>query len=435
MEQSELEKTILDVKELRVSVVVVYLDTKAGEQPKGSLACSHAILWDQYAEEPAVPPGLLSTSYTQVALYEGRDAEDRDAHRGDEGAVAPPLPPLEPYGPCRPCPQPSPLEHEVNKETMKERVRYAQSGDSYTRAAFRAEGGPLELDFGESSPAAASGGAIPIVASELLAPALPVGWPGKVPNGKGRLVNPGHKPSNSSEIASGLEGTWIQMRPYDLGDKEGATQFHPYCLLCEKWANEKHLSSRSHVRVRRSVAGGPKPDEIAEPLYSELDILPFTWLHPTDLSYPEPEQRWPQKMRLLRMDPFVFADGPRNDWQPEREFGLLVASEFEEERSHPHFGLSLEWCRDSEQRGCARFIPEMVDWWQLRQAAGTPANPEEQLRLFHEAMLHQLLPSIRPSAAEAAERHPAAALLVMLEPRCESDYAESRASPGGRCAA
>ena len=96
--------------------------------------------------------------------------------------------------------------------------------------------------------------------------------------------------------------------------------------------------------------------------------------------------------RVRRGLPGVGADGPAvrqvfnriHGLLPEPEYGLLVASEFEEEKSHPHFGLSVEWSRDMEQRGCARFLPEIVDWSQMRQAAGCPANPEEQWRLFHE---------------------------------------------------
>ena len=107
------------------------------------------------------------------------------------------------------------------------------------------------------------------------------------------------------------------------------------------------------------------------------------------MSYPE--QEWPHKMRLLRIDTQVFCELEGTAKLTKGDFGLLAASVPEEERAHPHIGLSLEWCRGSPQRGFARFVPEVVDWRQLRQAADIPGNPEEQLRLFHEAMMHQML--------------------------------------------
>ena len=76
-----------------------------------------------------------------------------------------------------------------------------------------------------------------------------------------------------------------------------------------------------------------------EPLHTELDILPFPALHSIDLS--DPRLKWPQKMRLLRIDSFVFAEVAEDALQPEQEFGLLVAPDIEEEKSHPHFGVSV----------------------------------------------------------------------------------------------
>ena len=117
----------------------------------------------------------------------------------------------------------------------------------------------------------------------------------------------------------------------------------------------------------------------------------------------------------------VYAEGVHHGLQPEQEFGLLLAPDLGVEKSHSHFGVSVEWCRDSQQRGCARFLPEMVDWSQMKQAPDSPPKPEQELQYFHEAMLHQFLPGIRPGGAEVAERLPAAALLVLLEPRREDD--------------
>ena len=260
---------------------------------------------------------------------------------------------------------------------MKERMHFTKAGDSYTRVSFRAEGGPWDM-------ACEPIGALPSVASDFLAPAAPVGWPDKMPNGRGRLVSTGHKPMNSHEAANGLDGLWIQTRRCDTSDEGGEAQGGPwrrYCLLCEAEADEEHLASRKHLQARRAVVGGPSFEGgVDKPLHSELDILPFSGLHPIDLS--NPELNWPQKLRLLRIEPFVFAEAAL---QREQEFGLLVAPDLETEKSHPHFGVSLEWCRGTQQRGCARFIPEMVDWWQLRQAPSSPQRPEEQLRFFHEA--------------------------------------------------
>ena len=105
-----------------------------------------------------------------------------------------------------------------------------------------------------------------------------------------------------------MEGFWIQMRPCDLGYEVGSTQPRPYCLLCEEWADEGHLASRSHVQARRAVAGGPCDDgEEPESLEREPDVLHFGFLHSIDLS--NPELQWPNKLRLLRIDGFIFVEG------------------------------------------------------------------------------------------------------------------------------
>ena len=74
----------------------------------------------------------------------------------------------------------------VPDEAMLERVKFAQSGDSLTRAALRKEG-LLEL-ASQNSLEMASGGDAPRTASELFTSTLPVSWPQKVPDGRGRLV-------------------------------------------------------------------------------------------------------------------------------------------------------------------------------------------------------------------------------------------------------
>ena len=81
------------------------------------------------------------------------------------------------------------------------------------------------------------------------------------------------------------------------------------------------------------MAGG-SVDGATEPLCCERepDVLHFDFLHSTDLSCPE--QQWPNRLRLLRIDTFIFAEGAQG-LLPEPEYGLLVASEFEEEKSHP----------------------------------------------------------------------------------------------------
>ena len=165
-------------------------------------------------------------------------------------------------------------QEELSKEALQERMRCAQSGDSYTRAAFRAEVGPLEVDFAET---AMVSGAIPTVASELLLPAPPVGWPRKVPDGKGRLVSKAKaKPLLSRQAVSDVDGFRIQTHPSDSGSPTGSRhESRPCDILCEERADEAHLAARRSLQARRAVVGGPVNVEEEEEVCCEPDILNF----------------------------------------------------------------------------------------------------------------------------------------------------------------
>ena len=121
----------------------------------------------------------------------------------------------------------------------------------------------------------------------VVPPSLPVGWPEKVPDGRGHLVDSGEP--GSSEVSQRAEGLWIQCRPCDaLGDEE--TMQRKFCILCESWADEEHLTSRRHLQAQRAIAGGAtRYDYSQDPLHSEPDLLSFPVLHSVDLSYPEQE--------------------------------------------------------------------------------------------------------------------------------------------------
>ena len=320
MQRNELEKVADDLKEFRCQVVVVCWEAQHNRDMLSNLCCSRAIFWnrEQY-EDPSA--GLLSPSATQAVLFEvGEDEEDEQT---DAMLTLPPQPPPEPA---------SSSQAPAIDDAARERVWYAQSGDSFTRAALREEG-LLDVDVRPVGPVLAAGGAVPTCASELLTPSLPVGWPEKVPDGSGRLVPRGQKEQGAGEAGrnGGAEGLWIQMRPCEsaAGDEEQA-QRRPYCLLCEAWADEdEHLTSRRHVQAQRAVTGGPKEDEQGqgqgqEALYREPDVLPFPALHSIDLSYPD--QEWPHKMRLLRIDSEVFREhGGGARPMEQGELGLLAA--------------------------------------------------------------------------------------------------------------
>ena len=411
MEQSELDKTVEEVKMSRVSVVVICLDQASEpQQPKGCLPCTHVIYWDQItAEDDTIRRLDFSPGYT-ATLYESSEWSG-DGLSDDE---VPPPPPPPPPPPVVPLPEvPAPVKEATSREDMLKRWHSAVSADSFARAAFDKDFWSEDVLSEINTTLEASGGAAaPRVASTLFQPTLPSGWPDH---------------SIKTKAKNGLEGPWIQMRPPEVSPEEGATTtaHRPFCLLCEEWADVDHLESSSHLEARREVTGGYLGDEEEQrPAYVEQGVLDFSMLHDFDLSCPE--QLWPSKMRLLRIDPFVFDRGS-GDLLSEKQFGLLVVADPAEEKTSPQFGLSLEWCRDSQQRGFARFLPEAVDWGELRKAPGSPPKPEQQLQDFHEAMLHQMLPVRRPRYREVAERQPTAALLVLVDP--QQHGSEMRAAP------
>lgn len=454
MKQSELDRVALDVKDLKVDVVVICADLKANEQPRGHFGPCKVVYWDKYVMEP---PGLLCMG-RQVCLWEDR-AGSPDSCTADAEATTPTLEPAVPrllHLPAASCSlSQSSLQDDV---AILERVWLRQAGDSYTQAALREQPGGvilLEQDargfqarvrsLGQlaslepelrsdsfSCPDLARGDAAakafnyfrkngllddtlqplpvaPVVAEppSCLAPSQPVGWPEKVPNGKGRLVRWARVAKSldaGGGVDSDVEGPWIQTRLMNPQDAESTA---PYCLLCDVWVDDGHVTSRRHERARRDVAG-MELSSGSEEQTGEPEVLPFEALHDLDLSYPGKE--WPLKMRVFRIEVHTLASGPCKD------YALLLALPEEE---HAYFGLSMEWRRNSEAYGFARFVPYEVDWREMQQAARSEmrdptVKPEELLRLFHEAVLHQLLPGIRPHAAEARERRPTAALLVRL---------------------
>ena len=227
-------------------MVVVCWDQRAGELPKWNLGCSHAIFWEQCVE---VPSGLLWRHATKAILREDWE-DDEEQERYEQAEAWQAMPAQKPPTPPEPAGSP---EAPLIDDATRERVWFAQSGDSHTRAALKQEA-LLDVDVGHVP---ASGGAVPTSASELLTPSLPVGWPDKVPNGRGRLVQRGSKEQGT------CEGMWIQMR---LCETEEPAQRRPYCLLCEAWADEGHTTTRRHLQSKRDVAGGPTADEHGENL-------------------------------------------------------------------------------------------------------------------------------------------------------------------------
>ena len=218
-----------------------------------------------------------------------------------------------------------------------------------------------------------------------------------------------HQPQHS---VKGFEGPWIKLiDKWPMLDGNQA----PYCMLCETWATEQHLTSEEHKQAKRDVEGAVPL--VTPPVINrgKPEMQEFASLHACDLS--DPKKKWPRILRVLRLEPTITAEAVPSC----TEYGILLAQPTAEENEVTYFGLSLEWCRDSACHGAVRLKPVWVDWvdecrkiQESLEEGETTETPEELIRNYHEAMVNQFMPSLRPNAAQIIERLPTAAFLVKL---------------------
>ena len=191
----------------------------------------------------------------------------------------------------------------------------------------------------------------------------------------------------------------------------------PFCRLCETWVDETHLSCGSHHQarcdVKRTEVGEERPYLKQIEYGGEQPVLSFVSLHDVNLSLPN---KWPATMRLIRIELAHVSAGASGTG-----YGILLAPSTEKEQSI-YFGLSLEGCRGTDYHGIARFKPESVGWkeqcWKIlagsEDGVASNQNPEELIRMYHEFMLHKVLPNLMPKVGEDVATLPVAGLLVRL---------------------
>ena len=176
-------------------------------------------------------------------------------------------------------------------------------------------------------------------------------------------------------------------------------------VLHEMAAIDDEFRSPGKDKVEKLRGSSGSPDAVVEARRGES--LSFEMLYDSrDLS--DPLYKWPEKMQVRRIR--VSSKGEEHC-----SFGLLMPSPVDEQ--HPLYGVSLEWLQGVDGHSVTRFEPCLVDWSSLKKASDWQGDAENLLCRYHECVIHDLFPALRPEWFDLdAVRLPTPALLVQLVP-------------------